>query len=124
MPCCVNSISTVTSRTALVAVCVLISTSRLSADGPLPVVEKLAHDGSLSAAEPWRPASPRAEISPDFTFEAQGGPNRNGALVISSDERSGLHGCWQRTFAVEGGKFYQFESLRKTTGVRHPRRST
>jgi predicted amidohydrolase len=44
--------------------------------------------------------------------------------VISSDGRRGLHGCWQRTFAVEGRQYFKFQSLRKTTNVPHPRRST
>src|SRR5205807_64 len=52
------------------------------------------------------------------------GPNHAGVLVITSDERPGLHGCWQRSFDVTGDTFYQFHALRKTTNVRHPRRST
>jgi predicted amidohydrolase len=128
MPAFFNALAAMLSRGALFASCTILLTglltSRLAAEGPLPAVEKLSVDGSLGAAQPWRPAAPRAEISPEFAVERHGGPNHDGTLVISSDERRGLHGCWQRTFAVEGGKYYRFESLRKTTNVPHPRRST
>lgn len=112
------------SRVTVLTAYVLIASDRLAAEGPLPTVERLAHDGSLAAAAPWQPAAPRAEICPTFKYNSLGGPDHSGALVISSDARPGLHGCWQRTFAVEGGKFYQFQSWRKTANVLHPRRST
>ena len=102
----------------------LLATGPLAAEAPLPAVENLVHDGSLTAAQPWRPAAPRAEISPAFAFDEHGGSDHDGTLVISSDSRRGLHGCWQRTFRVEGGRYYKFTSLRKTTNVPHPRRST
>src|SRR5579859_7625120 len=108
---------------ALAASYVVLSTGRLFAEEPLPALENVIRDGSLATAQPWRPAAPRAEISPAFAFDPQGGPDHEGALVISSDERRGLHGCWQRTFAVEGGQYYRFSSLRKTAHVSHPRRS-
>lgn len=112
------------SRGALLASCVWLSTSPLAAEGPLPAVENLVRDGSLAAAQPWRPAAPRAEICPKFAFDPQGGPDHDGSLVISSDGRRGLHGCWQRTFEVEGDRYFKFASLRKTINVPHPRRST
>jgi predicted amidohydrolase len=123
-----NFPSTLCSRTlfglVLLVLCVMISGDRLAAEPGLPVVKDASRGTDLAAAAPWRPASPRAEIAPDFTFDARGGSQHDGALVISADERTGLHGCWQRTFAVTGGEFYRFESLRKTTNVPHPRRST
>src|SRR5579872_2834608 len=122
-----NSLNAITSmllRATLLASGVLLPAARLAAEHPLPAVEKLAQDGSLARAQPWCPAAPRAEISPAFAFDAHGGPDHDGALVISSDERRALHGCWQRTFAVEGGRYYRFGSLRKTVNVPHPRRST
>lgn len=108
----------------LLAMCVMIGGDRLSAEAPLPTVKEVARDGHVAEAKPWQPAAPRAEIAPAFAFDPQGGPEHDGTLVISADERRGLHGCWQRTFAVKGGEFYRFEALRKTTNVPHPRRST
>jgi predicted amidohydrolase len=120
----IQTFTLIVSRGAQVLACVLFLAGPLFAAGPLPPVEKLAHDSRLEAAHPWQPAAPREEISPAFGFEPEGGPNHDGALVMSSDARRGLHGCWQRTFAVEGGKHYRFASLRKTTNVPYPRRST
>jgi predicted amidohydrolase len=94
------------------------------AEGPLPAAKHLSAESRLSAAQPWQPATPREEICPAFSFNSKGGPDHQGSLVISSDARQGLHGCWQRAFSVEGGKFYQFKALRETTNIRHPRRST
>ena len=106
------------------ALCLSINGDRLSAEGPLPQVESRERDGKAAAAAPWRPASPREEISPAFSFDPKGGPRGDGALIITADARLGLHGCWQRTFPVKGGEFYRFASLRRTTNIRHPRRST
>jgi hypothetical protein len=55
----------------------------------------------------WTTESPREEIRPWFSSD---GP---GSLVITHDEREGLDGWFQRSFAVEGGKFYRFEVRRK-----------
>ena len=74
-------------------------------------------------AEDWSSASPRDEIRPDFSFDAQGGPQHTGALVIRADSREGLDGCWTRTFPIEGGKHYRFTASYRATGVAIPRRS-
>src|SRR5262245_16356790 len=120
--------STLSSRSLfgliLLALCVMISGDRISAEPGLPVVKDTSRGTDPAAAAPWRPASPRAEIAPAFSCSPKGGPEHDGALMIAADERPGLHGCWQRTFNVTGGQFYRFESLRKTTNVPHPRRST
>ncbi len=50
-------------------------------------------------------------------------PLRDGAWIITTDDRRGLHGCWRRTFDVKGGEYYRFTSLRKTHNVPLPRRS-
>jgi len=102
----------------------VLSMAQLAAEPALPLAAAAARDGKLAAAKPWQPASPRAEISPAFAFDPEGGPKHDGALVISADERPGLHGCWQRSFAVKGGEFYHFATLRHTKNVPHPRRST
>ena len=108
----------------LLALCMLVGGDQVSADPPIPPVKNVSLERSLAEAAPWRPAVPRTEISPEFSFNPQGGPKKEGALVITADQRRGLYGCWQRTFAVKGGEFYRFEALRKTENVEHPRRST
>jgi len=68
-------------------------------------------------------ASPRDEIRPLFSFDSKGGPNGNGALVIAADDRDGLHGWWQKSFSVSGGKYYRFRAVRKVHEVPLARRS-
>ena len=65
----------------------------------------------------WTTASPRDEIRPGFSFEANGGPDKTGSLVITHDAREGLDGHFRKEFVVEGGKSYGFEALRKTVNV-------
>ena len=57
----------------------------------------------------WQAGSPRAEIRPGFSFDPKGGPNGDGSLVISADEREGLSGWWQKAFPVTGGQYYRFQ---------------
>src|SRR5262245_21126991 len=76
-----------------------------------------------NAPEGWQTASPRAEISPQFTFLPNGGRDGKGSFVISADEREGLDGHWKKTFPVAGGKNYRFFSLRKAENVASPSRS-
>jgi predicted amidohydrolase len=71
----------------------------------------------------WTTASPRAEIRPHFSFDPRGGPNKDGAWVITADDREGLHGWFSRTFPVSGGKHYRFHAVRKVRNVAEPRRS-
>jgi predicted amidohydrolase len=71
----------------------------------------------------WTAHSPRDEIRPRFEFDSKGGADGNLALIISADEREGLHGIWQKTFPVAGGKYYTFHALRKVENVAVPRRS-
>lgn len=77
----------------------------------------------VSAPAGWKTASPRKEIRPEFAYDAQGGPAANGSFVIEADEREGLFGWWERTFNIEGGKFYQFSAVRKADGIEVPRRT-
>jgi predicted amidohydrolase len=71
----------------------------------------------------WKPASPRDEIRPDFSFDPKGGPKSDGILTITADEREGLHGWWQKSFPIVGGRHYHFQTLRKVQNVKVPRRS-
>jgi predicted amidohydrolase len=79
--------------------------------------------GESGAPEGWTTAAPRDEIRPQFTFDAQGGPGGTGCLLIRADQREGLDGCWRKTFPIQGGKYYRFESFYKARGVSVPRRS-
>jgi predicted amidohydrolase len=73
--------------------------------------------GGLAAAPSgWSEQSPRDELRPGFSREGQ-------VLVITHDEREGLDGWYQQTFAVQGGDFVKFSATRKTTGVENPRHS-
>jgi predicted amidohydrolase len=80
-------------------------------------------DPASPAPTGWEPAAPRAEIRPQFTFDPKGGPDGNGALVIAADDRDGLHGWWQKTFPVTGGKHYRFHAVRKVHEIPVPRRA-
>lgn len=75
----------------------------------------LAAEKSDAAA--WQGVAVRPEIRPEFRTLP------NGHLVIMSDARPGLDGHWQRTFPVEGGRWYRFSVWRRATGVEIPRRS-
>ena len=78
---------------------------------------------SGDAPSGWQPFSPRDEIKPSFRYDPRGGPKQTGSLVISADEREGLHGWWQKTYPIAGGKHYAFHALRKVEKVEVPRRS-
>ena len=73
--------------------------------------------------EGWQVRAPREEIAPAFAFDQRGGRNSDGALTIRHDARAGLDGAWIKTFPVQGGHYYRFETFRKTHDVQSPRRS-
>ncbi len=79
--------------------------------------------GESGAPDGWTTAAPRDEIRPQFAFDAKGGPGGTGCFVIRADQREGLDGCWKKTFTIQGGKCYRFESLYKAKGVSVLRRS-
>ena len=82
----------------------------------------IAEDGA-KAPEGWSTKSPRDEIRPEFLYLAKGGPKGDGCFVLQADERKGLFGWWERTFAVHGGRYYKFFARVKTTDIRTPRRA-
>ncbi|MBL9142790.1 MAG: carbon-nitrogen hydrolase family protein [Verrucomicrobiaceae bacterium] len=84
-----------------------------------PILACLFFSLSLHAADfhDWTPMSPRDEIRPQFSMGA------DDTLVITHDQREGLDGWFQKSFAVEGGAFYRFEASRKTSGVTSTRQS-
>lgn len=73
--------------------------------------------------EGWQTISPRDEIRPTFSFESQGGPKQTGSLVITHDQRDGLDGWFQKSYAVQGGEYYRFHAVRQARHVSVPRRS-
>ena len=79
--------------------------------------------GENGAPEGWTTAAPRDEIRPQFVFDAKGGLGGAGCFIIRADQREGLDGCWRKTFPIQGGKYYRFESFYQTKGVSVPRRS-
>jgi predicted amidohydrolase len=76
-----------------------------------------------SAPPGWTTGSPRDELRPRFSYDPQSGPKGDGAFVIEHDGREGLHGWWQHSYPVSGGKYYHFSAVRKVTNVAVPRRS-
>jgi predicted amidohydrolase len=83
----------------------------------------LAPQNGDSAPEGWTSSAPREEIRPRFAFDAKGGRDGKGSLVIAHDRREGLQGCWVRTFPIDGGRAYRFHAARKLQDVALPRRS-
>ena len=78
---------------------------------------------AFEAPEGWSTWSPREEIRPAFQYDPHGGPHAQGAFVLRSDSRYGLHGRWSRTLPVEGGHAYRFSALRRMQGSTGPRRA-
>jgi predicted amidohydrolase len=78
---------------------------------------------AFAAPIAWRQAAPREEIRPEFDYKETGGRENGERFIISSDEREGLAGRWERKFPIEGGKFYRFSAWRKIENIDSPRRS-
>src|SRR5947208_15898024 len=76
-----------------------------------------------SSADEWTTAAPREEIRPQFQTTDTGGRSGHGALTICADNREGLHGWWQRTLPVTGGRHYRFSAWRRAENIDVPRRS-
>src|SRR5262245_36939207 len=75
------------------------------------------------SVDDWTTDTPREEIRPRFEHTTTGGKSGNGALIIRSDEREGLHGWWQKTFSVVPGEYYRFSAWHRAENVEIPRRS-
>ncbi len=71
----------------------------------------------------WAAISPRDEIRPAFSYEPNGGPKKAGSFGIRHDQRDGLDGWMQKSFAVTGGEFVRFRAARRLTNVAVPRQS-
>ncbi len=87
----------------------------------------LATSACVSAGETlpsgWTYHSPREELQPLFSWNDKGGYNGAGELIIRSDQREGLNGCWRTTVPVVGGQWYNFAVARQTIGMALPRRA-
>ena len=80
--------------------------------------------GHLNGAPPgWSTESPRDEIRPEFACEPQSGIDGKECLIIRTDTREGLDGCWKKSFPVSGGKAYRVAAFYKAVSVALPRRS-
>jgi predicted amidohydrolase len=77
----------------------------------------------VATQDGWTHVSARDEIRPHFAFDAMGGPNKTGALQISTDSQPGMDGHWQKTFAVQGGRSYRFNTERRVSGLSSPERN-
>lgn len=76
------------------------------------------HAASVSSWSSW---SPRLEIAPAFSSGTTG--NGKETLVIETDAREGLMGCWQTELPVQGGKAYRFSAWYQATGVKNEAQS-
>src|SRR5688500_4282359 len=76
-----------------------------------------------TTADGWKGMSARAELQPAFRYEKNGGPNKNGSLIIEADNRMELDGHWTKTFPVQGGQFYRFHAARRASNLPAPRRN-
>jgi predicted amidohydrolase len=77
----------------------------------------------ITAPGGWTVWSPRDEARPEAVFNAKGGRDGKGALVMETGAGEQWIGCWQKTFPVEGGRHYRFTAWRKHRDVEVPRRS-
>ncbi len=71
----------------------------------------------------WITGSPRKQIEPRFSYDAKGGREGAGAMVIEADAREGLDGFWSHTYPVTGGKFYEFAVFRRISDVEWPQQN-
>jgi predicted amidohydrolase len=88
-----------------------------------PERQKLPVPPITNLPDKWTVESPRNELKPRFEFEPKGGLDSAGAFTITSDERGGLHGWFESSYTVTGGRYYHFYALRKAEKVAVPRRS-
>src|SRR5205814_2704515 len=83
----------------------------------------LAFQIHADSADEWTTGAPREEIRPQFQHTKTGGKSGHGAFIIRADEREGLHGWWQKTFPVTGGRHYRFSAWHRAENIAVPRRS-
>tara|TARA_R110002095_G_scaffold195383_3_gene173967 strand:+ start:685 stop:2037 length:1353 start_codon:yes stop_codon:yes gene_type:complete len=84
---------------------------------------QVGHAGDPGLHDGWRAMTPREELRPNISWDADAGPTQQGAFLIQADGREGLMGHVQKTTPVEGGKTYEFTAFRKTEGIDLVRRA-
>lgn len=84
-----------------------------------PLLDNAASQAQELSKE-WMSKSRREELCPAFSFKEQDGKT---VLQITHDHRPGLDGWFERTFSVEGEKYYRFSVDRRTEDVPNPRQS-
>ena len=111
--------------TAIFRPCALLLAFAVLLSGRFPFAAPglAAPESDTSFPGGWSARAPRDEICPEFSYKADGGPKQAGSFVIRHDERDGLDGWMEKSFAVTGGEYVQFQALRKLTNVAIPRRS-
>ena len=83
----------------------LTGASALLACAALTVALLTGHSAETTPKKPsldqlpagWETAAPRDEIRPAFSYDPTGGPKKDGAFIISDDDREGLHGYFHKT---------------------------
>jgi predicted amidohydrolase len=75
------------------------------------------------APDGWSMWVPREELRPEFSYDAKGGPDEQGTLVIDGGNRLDPQGAWTKTFPVRAGQHYRFRTLRQVEGVPAAHRS-
>jgi predicted amidohydrolase len=104
-------------RLAVVA-CLLVVAASAAVNSPLAAPADPPNPPQPNPQlDDWAPTAPRDELRPAFGVSPRGG------LIIRSDDRDGLHGWYQKSFPVTGGKYYHFSALRKAEKVAVPRTS-
>ncbi len=78
---------------------------------------QIGHTGETALHDGWQALTPREELRPQVSWDANAGLKNKGAFIIQADGREGLMGHIQKTLPVQGGKTYEFTAFRKTDGI-------
>jgi predicted amidohydrolase len=75
------------------------------------------------AQDGWEARATRDELRPEFSYDAEGGPDRKGALIMETGAQEGIDGHWVKTFNIEGGRWHRFHVQRRALNIDSPQRS-
>jgi len=97
------------------------------AEAPKPLAQFRDFTHAIATNNPalgWCPFSPRHEIAPRCSVDAQGGRTGRGALRIEAGGSAAAFGGWRRVVQdVVGGRTYRFTGWYRAEHVNHERRS-
>ncbi len=113
-----KTLATASFLTGLACAALLTTASAAQTSSPFA-----SSGDTTAAAAGWTTGAPRAEIAPQFRYEAHGGRDGHAAFIIQTDARQGLSGWWTETVPVQGGHWYRFEAFRRAINVSVQRRS-